>query len=479
MITMAEAAQATGGEWLSQPHPMEMPVYRGAFDTRNLHGAEIFFALPGEGADGHQFLAKLKGGPVKLALVSREEIPPGISANLLRVPDVLAALGQLGACFLRKYRPKVVAITGSYGKTTAKEVIAHVLARGRRVLKTPGSHNNEIGLPLALLELDGSQDTAVLEYSARKEGDIEYLGAIAPPDIAVLLAVGRAHVGVFGSQEAIYRAKGEIFNHLNPEGLALVGAEDPRLAQSAAGHRTLTFGRDTGDFHARDISTDAKGRQQFTGLHGQAALALRSGIPGPHGLYPLLAAWAVARELGLSDEQVAARPAFDPGQKGRAVLLQAPGGADVLDDSYNASPETVLNLIATLGSMAGNERILVLGSLSELEEGLGPTVEIIGRALAPPLDQCLVYAPATPGFAEDLAGLAAGCPVREFGTLDELIAALRKLDAPGRVIGIKGARAAHMERAVRGLLGAGITCRLETCGLLMSCTDCDEMTRTV
>ena len=125
--------------------------------------------------------------------------------------------------------------------------------------------------------------------------------------------------------------------------------------------------------------------------------------------------------------------------------------------------------------------------MSELEEGLGPSGEIIGQALGPPLDQCLVYAPASPGFAERLAQMSRmaqegaqggqGCAVRGFSTLPELIAALRELDGPGRVIGLKGARAAHMERAVQGLLGSGITCRLETCGLLMSCTDCDEMTR--
>lgn len=475
MITMEEAARATGGEWLSRPLPMDTPLRGGAFDTRDLGGAEIFLALPGETSDGHDFLPALKGSSVKLAVVSRGGIPGDASSNLLRVPDVLAALGRLGAFALRKYRPKVVAITGSYGKTTAKEVIAHVLEGGRKVLKTPGSHNNEIGLPLALLKLDGSQDTAVLEFSARKEGDIEYLGTIAPPDVAVLLTVGRAHIGVFGSQDAIYRAKGEIFNHLSPDGLAVVGAQDPRLAECAAGHRKATFGGSTGDYRAEHITADANGRQQFTGVHQSTRLELASGIPGAHGLYPLLAAWAVARELDLPDDVVAARGAFDPAQKGRALLLKAPGGADVLDDTYNASPETVLNLIATLGSMKAGERILVLGHLSELEEGLGPSAEIIGRALAPTLDQCLVHAPASPGFAENLERHAQGCTVRGFATLPELIAALRKLDAPGRVIGLKGARSAHMERAVQGLLGKGITCRLETCGLLMSCTDCNDM----
>ena len=479
MITMGEAALATGGSWLAQPLPMETPLKGGGGDTRAMGGAEIFFALRGERTDGHQFLSRLAGTGARLAVVSREAAPPRFGGNVLRVPDALEALGRMAAFLVEKHRPKVVAITGSYGKTTAKELIAHVLAGRHRVLKTPGSHNNELGLPLALLGLDGGQDVAVLEFSARKEGDIAYLGRIAPPDVAVLLAVGRAHIGVFGSQEAIYRAKGEIFACLRPGGLAVVGAEDPRLRECAGEHRSLSFGRAQGDFHAEQLTTDAQGRQRFTGVHGGTRLPFRAAMPGAHALYPMLAAWAVATELGVPDQEVAQRAAFDPAQKGRSLVLDAPGGAKLVDDSYNASPETVLNLIATLGGMAGEEKILVLGHLSELEEGLAESAEIIGGALTGVLSRCFVYAPASPGLAERLAGLARGCEMRGFGSQAELIAALREADSAGTVIGVKGARAAHMERIVQGVLGTEIACELETCGLLMGCTDCDAMTRKV
>ncbi len=479
MITMAEAARATGGAWLAQPLDLHTPLRAGGSDTRAMDGKEIFFALPGERADGHDFLPRLAATGARLAVVSREASPPGFTGNVLRVTDGLAALGRMAAFLVEKHRPRVVAVTGSYGKTTAKEVIAHVLAGSRTVLKTPGSHNNELGLPLALLELDGSQDTAVLEFSARKEGDIAYLGAIAPPDVAVLLAVGRAHIGVFGSQEAIYRAKGEIFAHLRPGGLAVVGAEDPRLRECAGEHRSVTFGREQGDFRAEGVSADAQGRQRFTGVHGDTRLPLRSAMPGAHGLYPLLAAWAVARELGVPDGEVAARGEFDPAQKGRSLLLDAPGGARLLDDTYNASPETVINLIATLASVEGGEKILVLGHLSELEEGLAESARAIGGALGGAVARCFVHAPASPGLAERLEGLARGCEVRGFASQQALIAALREADRPGTVIGVKGARTAHMERIVQGVLGAEIACELETCGLLMSCTDCGELTRKV
>jgi UDP-N-acetylmuramoyl-tripeptide--D-alanyl-D-alanine ligase len=476
MITLEQARRATGGSWLRQPLPEGTPLRGGAFDTRDLSDADIFFALRGERADGHDFLARLDGSAVKLAVVARPVDAPRFGGAVLRVTDTLDALGRMARFLADAFRPKIVAITGSHGKTTAKEVVAHVLAGRRRVLHSPGSLNNEIGVPIALLGLDGSQDTCVLEFSARKAGDIAYLGAIAPPDIAVVTAIGHAHVGVFGSVEAIYRAKAEIFRFLRPGGLALVNGEDARLIELAAGHRTLSFGR-RGDYRAEGIETDGAGRQSFTGVHGAARLAFRSEISGAHGLYPILIAWAVARELGVPDEDVAARAGRDPGLKGRAMTLKGPGGATLLDDTYNASPETVRNLIATLASLAEPEKILVLGRLAELEEGLAESAALIGEALRPPLSDVYVHAP---GQAELFAGLQAaarGVRLHAVAGQPELIGALRDRDRPGTAIGLKAARSAHLERVVHGLLGARIDCALSPCPLLKHCTDCEAMTR--
>ncbi len=479
MISLAEAAQAAAGRWLRQPFPADTSVQGGAFDTRALGAAQIFFALRGAQGDGHDHLHRLAGSGVKLAVVHRDVAPEGFNGALLRVEDTLQALAHMARFLVDKFQPRIVAITGSYGKTTAKEVVAHVLAGSRRVLKSPGSLNNEIGIPITLLNLDGSQDTCVLEYSARKPGDVDYLGRIAPPDVAVLLAVGHAHVGVFGSREVIYQAKGEIFRHLRPGGLALVNAEDPRLAQLAAGRRIVTFGKAAGDVHAEAISVDGQGRQAFTGVHGAARLALRAGIAGPHGCYPVLVAWAVARELGVADAEVAARVEFQPETRGRSRVVTGPGGGLLVDDSYNASPETVINLIETLAGLPPPEKLLVLGHLSELEAGLEQTAELIGRHLRPPLTGCYIYAPATPELPGLLERHAHGVPVRRFDSQAALIAATRAMDRPGAVIGIKGARSAHMERTVQGVLGTDVACMLTPCGLLKHCTDCDALSRHV
>ena len=524
MITLREAALATGGEWLAQPYPPDTPLHGGVFDTRTLGGdtgadsgadsggQDIFFALSGESGDGHDYLHHLAGSNVKLAVVrglaagrTGSPKPDGATAQLiagsavepiggsaiqpfgeykgaiLRTPDPLSALAGMGHFLLEKYQPVVVAVTGSYGKTTAKEVIAHVLAGSRAVLKSPGSLNTEIGVPVTLLDLDGSQDTVVLEFSARKPGDIATLSRIAPPHVALLLAVGKAHLGVFGDLETIFRAKGEIFTHLRPGGLALVGAAQPRLREMAAGHRTLTFGRDGGDLHASGISLDGQGRQSFTAVYGDTSLEMQAGMPGPHGCEPVLAAWAVARELGVPDAIFAERAGVEPGQKGRLQISLAPGGAALIDDCYNASPETVINLIETLNARPERDKVVVLGPLAELEEGLAESARDIAGALRPPLTRCLVYDPVSPLLYERLQaerpqGEVQGVEVIHFDNQEALIAALRELDAPGRVIGIKGARSAHMERFVQAMGGVAVACGIHPCPLLRYCTDCNRLT---
>jgi UDP-N-acetylmuramoyl-tripeptide--D-alanyl-D-alanine ligase len=477
MITLAEAAQATAGHWMRQPFPESTPLAGAAFDTRTVGAAQIFFALRGETSDGHQYVGRLAGSAVKLLVVHQDLVPEGYTGAVLRVEDTLRALADMARFLVRKFRPRVVAITGSYGKTTAKEVVAHVLAGQRRVLKSPGTLNNEIGVPITLLGLDGTQDTCVLEFSARKIGDVDYLGRIAPPDVAVLLAVGHAHIGIFGSRENIYRAKGEIFQHLRPGGLAIVNAEDPRLAELAAGHRLATFGKAAGDYHAADVHSDEQGRQGFTGIHGEDRLPLRSGIPGPHGHAAVLVAWAIARELGVPDAEVSRRASMTPETMGRSKLVVTPRGATLIDDTYNASPETVINLIDTLAALKPPRKILVLGHLSELEAGLGQSAEMIGAHLRPPLSECYIYAPVTPEFPRLLERHAQGVQVKRFESQAALIAALRDLDGPGVALGIKGARSAHMERTVQGLLGTAVACTLNACGLLKHCTDCDALSR--
>lgn len=504
MITFEEARQSTNGAWITPPTQNGPPLRGGAFDTRSMADAEIFFALKGEAGDGHDHLAQLAGSPIRLAVVSQTVTIPGYAGAMLRVDDTLAAMADMARFMVKKTHPTVVAITGSYGKTTAKEIIAHVLEGEKRVLKSPGTLNNEIGIPITLLRLDGSQDIAVLEFSARKEGDIDYLARIAPPHIAILLSVGHAHIGVFGSQEAIYRTKGEIFTHLRPGGLALAGAHDPRLKTLALGHRVLTFGQNStvagADYQAEDLRFDEEGCQQFTGVHGNDRLELKAGMPGPHGLEPVLAAWAVARELGVGDDVVRQKAGHHPGQKGRGVLMKSNGGATLIDDCYNASPETVVNLAQTLLSRPEAKRLMVLGPLAELESGLAETAGIIARHLDSKIEALWLYQPADDGLyaalkqslgdkhntqgdqgspeTKDNTGNGGGAPkIRLFRQMEDLINELRKADSPGRVIGIKGARFAHMERFIQALKGVEVRCDIQPCSLFKYCTDCDKLSK--
>ena len=476
-MTPAQAKTFSCGHWQQPPSQPHQALDGAAHDTRKLNKAQMFFALRGVGGDGHDYLPQLIGSSVKLIIADRPVHLPTFKGAILQTKDVQTALADMARGLIKLHRPQVVAITGSHGKTTAKEVIAHVLAAGLKLLKTPGSLNNEIGVPLSLLALNGSHDAVVLEFSARKKGDIAFLCSIAPPKVGVLLNVGHAHLGVFGSQEAIYQTKTELFQHLQPAGTALWGSHDPRLGKLA---RSLcppdsciqSFGLEQGDFSITNLQYNHQGCQQFTAVHQQSKLSLQSGILGPFGALPLLAAWGVCRALNLPDHCVQQADGWAPQQPGRLQLAKSTKHAMLIDDTYNASPETIAALAQTLKLRPEPRKILVLGPLSELEEDLKESVELIAKQLPGTVTGCLVYEPQETGFAASLKAAAPQTQVASIASQDELIQTLHNLDAPDCVIGFKGARSSHMERFVLAMQGVKVGCQRMPCSWLRRCVDC-------
>lgn len=473
MIRPQQAAQFSGGRWIVPPQDPQEELRGASCDTRTLGAAQIFFALCSDSGDGHDHLQALPSSSVRLAVLARPQPIKGFTGAVLQVADPLRALADMAAGLVCFHRPYVVAITGSYGKTTTKELVAHALSGSLRVLRSPGSYNNEIGVPLTLLHLDGTQDIVVLEYSARHPGDIAYLSRIAPPQVGVLTGVGHAHIGVFGSLEAIYRTKGEIFSRLPADGLALVPAEDAHLQQLALGHRVCTVGREKGELRAESLRIDREGRQHFLAVWKELRVAMHAALPGPGGFFSALVAWRVALELGLDPEAVAQRIGEAPTAPGRVQLLHGQGGAMLVDDTYNASPETVLHLIELLRARAESHKVLVLGTLSELEEGLGHSAAQIAEHLQPPLVRCLVHDPLESGLARALEARApSSIRLEILPEHDALHARLHALDTPDTVIGFKGGRAAHMERFVLRRQGRQVGCQRQPCPLLLRCADC-------
>ena len=336
-------------------------------DSRTAGANSLFVAIKGERFDGHNFVsAAAAAGAV--SLVQRPVDVPHIV-----VDDSVAALGRLGRAVYDRSRATVVGITGSSGKTTTKDLLGQVLAGHAETVATAASFNNEIGLPLTVCRLTSDTRYLVVEMSARDVGHIRALAGIAPPDIAVVLNVGVAHIGVFGSRDRIAQAKGELVEALPATGLAVLNADDGYVARMAArtSARVVRYGAAAGtDYRAEDVRLDAGGRARFRLLtpRGTGDIALR--VVGEHMVGNALAAAAVACELGMPVEVVAAAlSAAETLSRWRMEVRTTPAGVTVVNDAYNANTESVFAALKALKSMSsGGRSWAVLGPMGELGE---------------------------------------------------------------------------------------------------------------
>lgn len=397
-LTAAEVAAATGGRL----HPTTLdpalmvhgPV---VVDSRQVATGSLFVALPGEHADGHDHAAAAVAAGAALVLAAREVAGPDGPVPSVVVDDVERALGDLASVVLVRLRTddgpgatrlSVVGVTGSVGKTTTKDLLAQVLMPSGPTVAPIDSFNNEIGLPLTVLRADEDTRFLVLEMGASGMGHLTYLTDIAPPDIAAVLAVGHAHVGEFGGIEAVSRAKAEIIAGLAPGGVAVLNADDRRVAgmAAAAPGDVVTFGRSAdADVRATGVGLDRAGRASFTlvARHESAPVDLR--LVGEHHVSNALAAAAVALRLGLDLSEVAKRLSVaDALSPHRMHVVDRGDGVTVIDDSYNANPDSMRAALAALAAVAGSNRraVAVLGEMLELGESSRAAHEAIGRQAA-------------------------------------------------------------------------------------------------
>ena len=403
-LTAAEVAAATSGRLYPASVPGALMVHGTVVvDSREVARGSLFVALPGEHSDGHDHaVAAIAAGAV-LVLASHELTGPDGPVPSVIVADVAVALGELAAAVLVRLRTddepgdtplSVVGVTGSVGKTTTKDLLAQLLTPTGQTITPVASFNNEIGLPLTVLRADLGTRFLVLEMGASGLGQLTYLTGIAPPDVAVVLAVGSAHLGEFGSVEAIARAKAEIVAGLAPGGVAVLNADDPRVAAMAGLARgdVVTFGGSAGaDVRATNVRLDRAGRACFTLTVTRAAtdpeapgsesapVTLR--LVGEHHVSNALAAAAVALQVGVSVADVAARlSAADALSPHRMHVVDRADGVTVIDDSYNANPDSVRAALKSLATIAGRDRrsVAVLGEMLELGPGGRAAHESIG-----------------------------------------------------------------------------------------------------
>ena len=325
----------------------------------------MFCALPGERADGHEYMrsALEKGAACCLAT----HVPEGVTGPVILVDDVRSAMAKIaGACRDRLGIP-VVGITGSSGKTTAKEMCAAVLSQKYNTLKTEKNFNNELGVPLTLFRIGPEHGAAVVELGINHFGEMSRLGAMAKPDIAVYTLIGRSHLEALGDLDGVLRAKGELVEHMPPDGMLIVNGDDEKLAAWRPARRKLTFGLGEG-CDVRGVGFAPRGAEgsALTVLAGERRIELFLPAYGRHLAYAALAAAAVGIELGLSDGQIAAGAADYAPVGRRARIIETPS-LTVIDDCYNANPDSVKMAIASAGALGGR-LVCILGDMLELGE---------------------------------------------------------------------------------------------------------------
>ena len=442
--TAREICAAVGGTLLQDSGA---PVTGVTTDSRAVQPGQLFIPLVGERFDGHAYISKALEGGAAGCLTAREPetLLPG--KLYIRVADTRLALKALASWYRNKFDLPVVQVTGSAGKTTTKEMIASVLSQRYNTLRTEGNFNNDIGAPLTLLRLMPEHQAAVIETGMNHFGEIRYLGEMVRPDIAVITNVGDAHIENLGNtRQGILRAKCEIFENLTPEGIAVLNGDDELLNTVTLPQTILRCG--VGDGCGVRV-TDIDDR----GLEGVACTVtiegehyrLTTSAPGRYMIYPMAMAAAIGRRLGLTGEEIAAGVAAYTTVGSRMHLIRLPGERLVIDDCYNANPQSMAEGLRMLAASPAQHRVAVLGDMGELGQLTAQAHRDMG-ALTRRLGLTAV------AVGEKMHALTETDPQAQwFATVEEAMPAIRQLFTPGTAVLVKASHAMHFERIVKEL----------------------------
>ena len=443
VMSVAEIADVVGGQ--VHGDGTTSVTAPATLDSRDVQTGGLFAALDGEHVDGHDFAAQALVAGAAAVLASRPVDEPCIV-----VGDVTEALAQLATHVLGRIDPVVIAITGSQGKTSMKDLLAAVLEPSGATIAPVGSFNNELGVPLTVLRADQGTRYLVVEMGARGVGHIASLCRIAPPDVGVVLNVGRAHVGEFGSPDVTAQAKGEIVEALSADGTAVLNADDARVAAMASrtSARILTFGT-TGDVVLGDVRLD-DGEPLFTLSHAGVTVDVHVPQIGAHHASNAAAAATTALALGL-DLQVAAdrldqAVARSPMRMARHVRDD---GLVVIDDAYNANPESMAAALRALAGVGRERMVAVLGEMLELGDGSHAAHVEVGRLAAElGVDRVVAIGAGAAGIAE-----GAGERGTAVADVDDAVRVLSAWLTPADVVLVKASRGVRLERVTEALLG--------------------------
>ena len=451
--TAADLAAIVGGDLFADG---DLVITGVSTDSREVEHGDCFVALVGEQFDGAEFaFDAMASGAVLVIADRRLEQPCIVVRDSL---DALAAIARDHAATLPDMR--VVAITGSSGKTSTKDLVAQVLAHAGATIAPVGSYNNDIGLPRTVLRADETTRFLVLEMGMRGPGQIARLCRIAPPDVAVVLNIGSAHVGETGSRDATAAAKGEILQALHADGVGIINRDDAfaDFHRGLIPGRRVEFGMDAGDVYATDIRLDALARASFTLHIGTQSAPVTLRLLGEHHVQNALAGAAIATACGMQVSAIAdALSAALPRSRGRMEHTELPNGVTLIDDSYNANPESMRSALRALAAIGRGRRTwAVLGEMRELGDERLVEHDAIGR-LAVRLDISHLVAIGSAGKLMHIAAANEGSWGDEAAHVEDAEAAAAYVIErwrPGDVVLVKASRSEHLERVAEALRAA-------------------------
>lgn len=422
-------------------------------DSRSLKAGDLFVALRGDKFDGHTFIAEASKRGAAGAIVEEfpAELPPGFAVILVK--DTLQALQRLGAEYRRSLDLQVVGLTGSNGKTSTKDLTAAVLSENFQVTKTEGNLNNHIGVPLTLLRARGTDQIGVFEFGMNHAGEIAPLAAMAAPEVGIITNIGMAHIEYMGSREAIAQEKGMLAEALPPSGTLILNANDPFSESIAVRTKAdvVLAGVGKGEVFASDLRAGASGTKFTLNADGRAAPA-ELAVPGEHMVQNAVLAVAAGRVFGLSLEECAAGLTQLRLTKGRLEQKMI-RGIQVIDDTYNANPDSVAAALRTIASMpAAGRRIAVLGRMGELGAEAERGHRLVGEVAAQAHLDSVIGVGEEAQWITDAAWRGGVEKVVRVESTEEATKVLRDLAKAGDLVLIKGSRSARMERIVEGLL---------------------------
>lgn len=454
-ITLRELLEAVKGTLLGAYNNLDTIIARVDTDSRTIHDDALFIPLVGDRFDGHAYInAALEGGALG-CLTARERESYHPDKFYVKVSGTQRALRDLAAWYKSKFDIPYVAVTGSVGKTTTKDMLAAVLSTKYNVLKTEGNHNNNIGLPLTLLRLNKTHEICVLEMGMDRPGEIDYLGDIVKPDVGVITNIGDAHIEWFGSREEIFKAKTELLPHINPNGLLVLNGDD-ELLQNLRGktaQKTVFCGEaDQNEYRATRTEQDGESRMRCwvrtPGMNREVDVPAL----GAFMIYPTLTAIAVGEYFGLDSEQLLEGVLRFVPTRMRMNILRREDDITILNDTYNANPQSMRAAIQVLADSNAEWRIAVLGDMFELGPFAAALHTSVGECIGKTGIDCLI---AVGELAANIADGAESAGLSEIYRCSDKEAAkqvLPKILRPGATILLKASRGMALEELTEELL---------------------------